>query len=424
MKPFKLICLFICFASITIKGQNKVIYNENVHAPSRILYKGLINLVDFGHPSIKKTDMVVYCNDFKIIDSIGQYYIKIDKKTLKSSTTIKLKNKHETMWSDSLIFKIKECGNIRGQFGPIANGSKLSPKLAVSIAKRLYVNSDCLNAMKLKAKIISYKVSFFDPANLEICQRVIFGPEIDKSVMRYLHLSRSRYTMEFDNIKTVVQMDTFFVKPLTYIILGDSLKDFILEITDSKRTLVIHSINDFNKDSVYGNLKILKRIVGHDTVVIAQRYDSLNQVIRFKRYYLERPSQLKLEVNKISDSTYYIKYYDTLGVCIAEGKSMNSIFDIKNTMLWEDGTPIVFSNTLDSLHCFMYEQTIMPCGEWKFYSLGGNILASGSFKPGNDIETSYSATSHSLDFHRQYCFMTGTWRVYNTNGKTIQVKAY
>lgn len=408
---------------LVMNAQTKLLANENSNVPTDVLFKGVLNSITIRNSKISRGNLEVYCKDFNLIDSIGNYYIKIPSNTEQQIVKIKLKDKNMENWSDSFTFKIKACREMSGQLSSLGSGGTFSAAMIGVVGQKLYSNGECLSVRKLKANIVSYRINVIDPANLEFISNTVVGPYIEKSVLRYFKQSKNKFTVKFDSVKTVIEKDTICVPPFEYHMSGDKLENFIVQFNDKDNILSVYNLAELYKVYNYGDRKSLSRILGQDTIVSAQRLDSQGMVINFKRYYLEKPGQVKLEVNKLPNDLYSIKYYNIEGKCIAEGKSLYSIFEI-NKMTWHKYAGIEFKGVLDSLHCFMYEQKIMPYGEWKFYHNDGKILAHGLFKPGNEYETSWSRDPTNFDFHHQYCIMTGIWKVYNLNGNVIQTKKF
>jgi len=396
-----------------------------------VIYTGITNKIDILSEGIKRNNLEVYSKDFDIIDSNGHFFINISKSLLIRETYIKVrdKSKKDKTWTDSIHFRIKEVPRPIAQLGTLPEGQTYhNGEVAIQNTICAYLDGFIFDGVRYK--VISYRFHAFDLYNLEITTVKNKGDRAHP-IKDFLNQNRQAIKIEIDSIIAVLDCkdgktkDTLQLSPLTYFIKGAIPSNLLAECYDGKTVSMIKNSTDYNHDSSYGDIRLLKHIRGQDSITLAKRVDSAGEMLTFQRYQMDAPGRLKLSIRKISDSSYFIRYYNMHGNCVAEGKALNFQYDILKSSWNIDRT---FSSCLDSLFYFMYEQRLIPFGEWHFYHEKGELLAKTYFKPIDrrkllEVDkrkfSTICGTAALETFQR-----IGLWQVFDIQGKVIEEKDF
>jgi hypothetical protein len=138
--------LWLQFVAVTkLHAQKAVVSNTNLN----ILYAGLENRLDILLDGVLKENIEVSCKDFKVLDSLGFYYVYIDKncKLKETKFYVRDRNKRNKVWADSVAFRIKKIPTPVAQLGTLTPGSAYQNG-ELSMQKRCMLTSNVLCMME------------------------------------------------------------------------------------------------------------------------------------------------------------------------------------------------------------------------------------------------------------------------------------
>ena len=270
----------------------------------------------------------------------------------------------------------------------------------------------------VKYQIVSYQLRAYSLDNLELTNQKILGNKTEE-IRVFLSRNKGQVRIELDEIKAVLQgkgaqiQDTITLKPLLYF--TKSKTNFSNEENMGVNGSPLNENSNLIVYNNIGNYKVLKQIVQGDTLLLVKRRDSANSVLSFERFYIDKLNHLKMQVLRISDTSYSLRYFNAKGICVAEGKAYNYQMDVYNAITYEQ------TSILYSLLSFMRAQDLRPFGVWKYYHDDGRLKAEGTYKsspvkkPSNEIEWTICADV-SDPFQ---CI--GEWKIYGQGAMAVKV---
>ena len=410
--------LWLQFGAVNrLYAQKAVVSNTSLN----ILYVGLENRLDILLDGVLKKNIEVTCKDFKVLESFGFYYVYIDKncKLKETKFYVRDRSKRNKVWADSVAFRIKKIPTPIAQLGTLASGLAYhNGELSMQNTVYAYIESFVYDGVKYQ--IVSYQLRAYSLDNLELTNQKIVGNKTQE-IREFLSRNHGQVRIELDEIKAVLLgkgaqiQDTITLKPLLYYTKGNATENLYKEeINGFKST----PLSEDAKLIVYnniGNYKVLKQIVQGDTLLLVKRRDSANSVLSFERFYIDKLNHLKMQVLRISDTSYSLRYFNAKGICIAEGKAYNYQMDVYNAIAYGQ------SNVLDSLLMFMRAQDIRPFGVWKYYHDDGRLKAEGAYKslpikkPTNEIV--WTVCAELADPF----LCIGEWKIYGQGALAVEV---
>lgn len=419
-----LIFIVVVFCVPVIQGQKAVVANAGMN----VIYTGLINKIDVLKEGVGRKNIEIKCEDFEVKDSSGFFFVSVPKNCTLRQTYIKVrdKRKRNQIWTDSVLFRIKRVPKPIAQLGSL-EGNGYYNNGEIAIQNRLYAYLDGFVMSGVKYEVISYRVNAFCLKNLSIARVDVRGNEIHE-IKQFLTDNRGASKIEIDSIIAVLRDngkngDTVLLVPIAYFVKGEE-DGLFAEINNSKGTSFLSKSNDFNRNVKYGDEKVLMKIDNGDTFIVLERLDSTMQLISLKRYHDDAQGVLKFKVDRVSDTSYLISYFNSKGICVATGKSLNLNYDIYR---FQNVYDMHFSNEIDSLFYFMNVQNLIPFGEWKFYYDNGSLLANGNFKA---IRIISKVNSSNVNEFRVVCEETkryqrvGDWVIYDVDGAVKLIRDF
>ena len=406
--------LWLQFGAVNkLHAQKAVVSNTSLN----ILYAGLENHLDILLDGVLKKNVEVSCKDFRVLDSLGYCYVYIDKncKLKETKFYVRDRNKRNKVWVDSVAFRIKKIPTPLAQLGTLAPGSAYqNGELSMQNTVYAYIESFFVDGVKYQ--IVSYQLRAYSLDNLELVNLKILGNKTIE-IREFLSRNQGQVRIELDEIKAVLLgkgtqiQDTITLKPLLYYtktnLSNEENNAFKSSpLSENSNLIVYNNIGDY---------KVLKQIVQGDTLFLVKRKDSADQVLSFERYYLDKLNLLKMQVLRISDTSYSLRYFNAKGICIAEGKAYNYQMDVYNAIAYEQ------TSELYSLLSFMRAQDLRPFGEWKYYHNDGRLKAEGAYqsmpvkKPSKEIEWTICA-----DVSDPFVCI-GEWKIYGQGAMAIEV---
>lgn len=410
--------LWLHFGSVDVlQAQKAVLSNARLN----ILYNGLENRLEIALDGVARKNIEVVCKHFKLIDSAGSYFVSIDKNSNIKETVfyVRDKSKRNNMWADSVAFRIKKIPMPIAQIGTLASGLAYQNG-EISMQNTVYAYIESFVVDGVKYQILSYQLRAFSKDNLELLNQKVQGNKTQE-IREFLSRNKGFVRIELDEIKSVLvgggflNQDTLTLKPLLYYTKVNANENLYNEENNDFKS------SPFGVDSrliVYnniGNYKVLKQIVKGDTLFLLKRRDSANVVLSFERYHIDKLNRLKMKVDRISDTSYALRYFNSKGICVAEGKAYNYQMDVYNAIAYEQGS------VLNSLLVFMRTQDLRPFGVWKYYHDDGRLKAEGAYKslpikkPSNEIEWTICA-----ELADQFQCI-GEWKIYGQGAIAVEV---
>lgn len=404
-----------------ILAQKTVMSNNGLN----ILYSGVVNEIDILSEGIKRKNLKVYCKEFAIIDSNEHYYIAIPRTSTIKTVYIKVKDKSKKIWTDSILFRIKKVPLPTAQLGTLTPNNSYNFR-EIAMQQYLYAFIEQFHFDGIKYTILKYNLHATNFNNLSLLN-IQNNDNTTKPIRTFLAFNRGYNKIFIDSIVAILHSknghikDTVYLKPIVYYTKVDNSSKLFMEFIHDDKVYYISNIDEFEKYSGQKGESILKQIKDEDTFTIARRVDSANTLVQFQRYFESKESKVKLSIRKITDSSYYIKYFNEEGNCIAEGKSLNFNFDVEKNLPFKSS----FSNQIDSLFYFIYFQNIIPFGEWKFYHSEGKLLTIGNFKAIDKRKQIEKASMEPYilcgsEFMETFK-MIGIWKLFDINGKLIEI---
>ena len=165
-------------------------------------------------------------------------------------------------------------------------------------------------------------LTLFSLDNLELTNQKIVGNKTQE-IREFLSRNKGSVRIELNDIKAVLMSkglqipDTITLKPLLYCTKVNATENLFNEENNGFKS---SPLSEDSKLIVYnniGNYKVLKQIVQGDTLLLVKRRDSSNRVVFFERYYIDKLNHLKMQVLRISDTSYSLSYFNAKGICIA-----------------------------------------------------------------------------------------------------------
>jgi hypothetical protein len=426
-------CLFLCLCGIwfnTANAQKPVIANTGLN----VLYIGIHNKVDIACYGIERKNLEVYAEHLKIKDSIGYYFISVEKKSPYREVYIKIRDKQlkNKVWKDSVLFRIKRIPKPVAQLGTLQPGSYQRGEIAMQHSLYAYLDGFIYDGLKFT--VTRYNLHSFDINTLSITRKRVTGNTAEP-IGDLIESASGEMRIVIDSIMASRDSDTLMLNSLTYHVKGKMHGGLLAEMHDGNAVKFITGNNEYQADSAYGNYRILKRINGIDTMLLAERTDSSGKLISFKRYYEKKQKQVKLDVTRNSDSSYHIRYFDSNGICLAEGASLKPMFEIL-MLRWEqldfshtvrvdslNNYTFVYLSQTDSFKHFFERQRLMPGGEWRFYHVNGRLHCVGSLKPNIKRFSDGCYFGVPVPIINTYAPI-GLWQVFDINGNLIEEKDF
>jgi len=415
----KVIGLIILLYGSHFANSQTVAGNTNL----RILVAGLNNKIEIAKEGISRKNLVVYCKDYKVVDSIGYFFINIPEPREKKYNDYliiyvgdKRSKKRELL--DSVEFDIRRLPKIEPMLGILQSGAY--PKAAISAwSNFLYAYLPNIWINGLKATITSYQFHIKDFNNLLFVSKKIEGNSA-KSLKQYLNDLSTGAEIKLDSIKAVMNGKIYYLEPLIFNV--DQKEE------PQENTIILFMQNnkwvtyDGQSDSIQPEEFSYKRLIqlkGKDTINLIEQVGSLDSLILFKKYYDSLPNVIKYESKRISDTSYFIRYFNTMGKCVTEGESTTALFNDYIEYSTDSGDP-------DYLALWMWwlaRRQLSPMGLWKFYHSNGQMMMKGVFKmkPDNRFTDAafYTVCGSYTDFDA-----VGPWEFYDEHGKLIKTKKF
>jgi len=410
--------LWLQFGAVNrLYAQKAVVNNTSLN----ILYVGLENRLDILLDGVLKKNIEVSCKDFNVLDSLGFYYVYIDKncKLKETKFYVRERNKRNKVWADSVAIRIKKNPTPVAQLGTLAPGSAYQNG-ELSMQNTLYAYIESFVYDGVKYQIVSYQLRAYSLDNLELTNQKIVGNKT-LEIREFLSRNKGSVRIELNDIKAVLMSkglqipDTITLKPLLYYTKGNAPENLFNEENNGFKSTPLSEDSRLIVYNNIGNYKVLEQIVQGDTLLLVKRRDSSNNVLSFERYYIDKLNLLKMQVLRISDTSYSLRYFNAKGICIAEGKAYNYQMDVYNAIAYEQ------VSELYSLMSFMRAQDLRPFGVWKYYHDDGRLKAEGAYKslsvkkPSSEIEWTVCA-----ELADQFQCI-GEWKIYGQGTLAVEV---
>ncbi|MEZ4805486.1 MAG: GldM family protein [Bacteroidia bacterium] len=418
------VLIFVFLHMHHAEAQQTVVANTGLN----VIYCGITNKLDILSADIERKNLEVYCKDFEIVDSLGYFFIVHTRKKDIHETMIKVrdKSKIDKTWTDSIYFRVKNIPRPIAILGTLPPGSYSYGQIASQYWLWAYLDEFIYSGVKYN--VISYQLNVFNIENLEVINSKHSGNST-QAIRDAMRMNFTHTRIEINEIKALLSQantvndDTIKLLPITYSVKATPLTNLIAEFYDGNSKKIITQNSDFHKDSIYGNIRVLKQVQESDTIILAKRQDSAGHLLSFQRYHTDKSSNIKLQVKRLNDSSYYLKYFNAKGICIAEGKSYNFMYDLRSNFYDSHRT---FNSKIDSIYFSLNDQWLRLFGEWKFYHNNGALLAKGNFvsqrfdKPMIDDGFIQVVCGSVIDRYE----MTGIWKAYDVNGKLIEERNF
>lgn len=401
-------------------------YSQTVagNANLRILVAGLNNKIEIAKEGISRKNLLVYCKDYKVIDSIGYFFIDIPEPSERKynyNTFIYVGDKRDIkkVWLDSVEFDIRRLPKIEPMLGNLKSGTYPKAQL-MAASVFLYANLPNIWVNGLKATVTSYHFQIKDFNNLIFIRKKIEGNSA-KILKYYLNDLSSGAELKIDSIKAVMNGKIYYLEPLVF---NSDQKELSQENTialfmqNNKWVTYDGQSDNFNPEE-FSHKKLIK-LKGKDTIHLIDQLGSTDSLILFKKYYDSFTNVLKYESKRISDSSYFIRYFNVMGKCVAEGESTTALFNDYKGYNTDNGDP----NFLAMWMWWLERRQLSPMGLWKFYHPNGQMMMKGEFKIkplinyGNE-QPLYIVCGSYTSFDA-----VGPWEFYDVNGKLIKTEKF
>ena len=400
-------------------------YSQTVagNANLRILVAGLNNKIEIAKEGISRKNLVVFCKDYKVVDSLGYFFIDIpepSEREYKDYTLIYVSDKRnrKKVWLDSLEFDIRRLPKIESMLGILQSGAY--PKAAISAWSNFlnaYLPNVWING--LKVTVTSYHFHIKDYNNLLFVSKKIEGNSA-KILKHYLNDLSSGAELKIDSIKAVMNGKIYYLEPLIFNIDQKEapIENTIALFMQNNKWVTYNEKSDSFNPEEFSHKKLI-RLRGKDTINLIEQVGSLDSLILFKKYYDSLPNALKYESKRISDTSYFIRYFNEMGKCLAEGESTTALFNDYIEYSTDNGDP----NFLALWMWWLSRRQLSPMGLWKFYHPTGQMMMMGEFKMKPDNRFTdvafYTVCGSYTDFDA-----VGPWEFYDEHGKLIKTEKF
>ena len=418
----KVIGLILFFNCYQFAHSQTVAGNANL----RILVAGLNNKIEIAKEGISRKNLVVYCKDYKVVDSIGYFFIDIpepSKRKYNNYTLIYIGDKSDSKneWLDSLKFDIRRLPKIEPMLGILGSGAY--PKAAILAWSNLinaYLPNVWING--IKATVTSYHFQIKDFNNLLFVSKKIEGNSA-KNLKYYLNDLSSGAELKIDSIKAVMNGKIYYLEPLIFNIDQKEVpRDNTIVLLEQNNKWVTYDGQSvsFNPDE-FSHKRLIK-LQGKETINLIEQIGSLDSLLLFKKYYDSLPNVLKYESKRISDTSYFIRYFNAMGKCVAEGESITPLIND-----YKDNKTIIGNpNFLVRWMWWLENRQISPVGLWKFYYPNGKIMLKGHFKLETIVKIDNDPTIIIIVCGGSYPNFdaVGPWEFYDENGKLLKTEKF
>ena len=416
----KVIGLILFFNCYQFANSQTVAGNANL----RILVAGLNNKIEIAKEGISRKNLVVYCKDYKVVDSIGYFFIDIpepSKRKYNNYTIIYVGDKSDSKneWLDSLKFDIRRLPKIEPMLGILGSGAY--PKAAILAWSNLinaYLPNVWING--IKATVTSYHFQIKDFNNLLFVSKKIEGNSA-KILKYYLNDLSSGAELKIDSIKAVMNSKIYYLEPLIFNIDQKEVprENTIVLLEQNNKWVTYDGQSVSINPEEFSHNRLIK-LQGKDTINLIEQVGSLDSLLLFKKYYDSLPNVLKYESKRISDTSYFIRYFNAMGKCVAEGESTTALFNDYKGYSTDNGDP----NFLAMWMWWLERRQLSPIGLWKFYHPNGQMMMKGEFKIKPLINYGNEQTLYIVCGSSTWFDAVGNWEFYDVNGKLIKTEKY
>ncbi len=418
----KSICLVLFLVFCNAAKTQVVAGNANL----KILVAGLTNRIDLAYEGIKRKNLLVYCKYYKVIDSVGSFFIEVPFDTKLWSTLIYVGDKRSKnpKWLDSTVFRVKQNLDLVAQLGSLPPGEYNSWEIKLMSFIYAYLPNFWYDGVR--ANVVSYRFHYRDFNNLQYTSREVTGNCLDM-LREQIEPASNGAEIIIDSVKAVLNNTVYMLKPLKYTIRGSfgGNRPGTVVLLSTKGRTIVYNPTDHNIDFESYPHKRLAILGCKDTIMLLERMEDSSNLVLFKRYYDSFTNVLQLESRRVSDTSFYVRYFNTRGICQAEGLSFEPLIHISKNINFYGGSELTFNKPVDSLRHWCRRNELQPFGQWKFYNANGNLFAKGNFhfrKLPSFFDNNGKAIIF-LDDALPFNYY-GPWEFYNEKGELIGKEIY
>ncbi|MES2618171.1 MAG: hypothetical protein V4613_09840 [Bacteroidota bacterium] len=418
--------LKIFFLSLLISSGNNLEAQVFVgNAGLRIIYKDIINKLDVAYNGLEHNRLNVYCHDHPIIDSLGHFYILVSSLNMngtKNHNNITIyvgdKRKSGNRRLDSVVFRLRSIPKPEASLGNLSSG--IYPKEQIMASSSfLYANISNFYLGGVKARIVNYRFHIKDLNNLIFVSKKIDGNSA-KILKHYLGCISSGAEIKIDSIKASLNGKVYDLEPMNFKLDQEyePKKNTVILLTQNNNTITYDKQLEGINPEQFSHKRLIY-LKGKDTINLIEQVGIIDSLVLFKKFYDSLPNVLKYESIRVSDSTFFIRYFNVKGVCVAEGESTTPLFnDYYGFGRKEDPSHLgLWMKWLD-------HRKIMPKGLWKFYHPNGQMMMIGHFKMNPNIIHSDGPPLYWVCGSITQFDCVGQWEFYDANGKLIETKKF
>lgn len=447
MKNFLLIIFIFC---------NVASFSQKVVASLsglNVIYIGLENEIEIVAEAYTTKDLVTKTINAELITKNGKQYI-ISKKRGEAQLIVGVKKTKDTLWLDTIDFRVRNLPRPKPQLGTLQDGETQSIASIRANANRMYLSyGEGFMVRGLKANVLAYTCTIIDSLGIdswrvlgsnntrEIKNRISRTAEYGKIIF-----SDFEYCVihEKDTIVTPQKLNNeqviITVRPQS------SRFNFLFSSDISEKTrekfIPLYTIEGqfkevltpFYYNSLYhfkdysyevgivkiGEWQFFSGIGKQQYLYMQEVYDTLGDLKSFKKYDKSGFNTLNIEFKENADSTYYIERY-TNGSIKKEGWVYVS--GKKYINLGELSESYHGTMSRNPFRKDYEEMKLIPFGIWNEYHENGKLKLKASFKIIIDYQF-YDSYWNMINGNKSTSkgvnsVVDGTWIEYDRKGKEI-----
>jgi hypothetical protein len=405
----RLFVLFLLMNFIQLQSQT-VVHNTGLN----VIYLGFPNKLLISSDKIKRENLEVECLNARIVDSIGFFFITVSTSIKIREVFIKIKDKNKQYWEDSVYFRVKKIPNPEIMLGSLSSG--VYPKEIISGQRFLNAAFPNFIYENIKAKVLSYHVTIINPQNLMFYSKKNIGNRTQE-FSTFLTRINGYSEVLIDSIKYELLGENYYASPMRFTTLNDQ-KDFVLKVKNQNSQFEIISATSDNFEKLNkSNNVLLYQVVNSDTFLLSEKKGNVDSsYYSFTKYHLSKTPAIEFNCQKINDSTFKLKGYDSSGFLFVEGFSSQMEFDFIKTFNVVD---------FESLLRLVDYNKYAAKDTWYLYNSQTKDVMISYFK--SKIHNHTSNDSDVIHFTCGNSILSkpiGVWMIKDKNGKVLKSKKF
>ncbi|MDP2175944.1 MAG: hypothetical protein Q8K70_08555 [Bacteroidota bacterium] len=236
-----------------------------------------------------------------------------------------------------------------------------------------------------------------------------------------------------DSIKYEILGEYRYAEPMRFTTLNDQ-NDFVLKVKNQNSQFEIIPVTSENFERLNKNNNVLLyQIVNSDTFLLSEKKGYFeSSYYSYTKYYQTKIPSIEFTCQKINDSTFRLKTFDSSGLLIIEGFSSRMEFDFLKTFI----SPYFIKTFIEinlqkdsfdfgSLLRLIEYNNYLAKDTWNYYNPQTQDVMIACFKPivhkhsSNENDVIHFTCGNSI-----YCEPIGVWLIKDKNGKVLKSKKF